>query len=216
MKYLKKIKSLLSTFIHINIFMSLCVLKKFCTNKTFIKSIRFYKKSKVEINGSSIVINNGNLNFNTPLQKKNGAHSYLTMCKLSRLIIQNQFTIHTGADIYIGEGAELELGGGYIMNSAYIRCLKRIKIGEGVAIAKDVIILDSDRHDILYDGYVQTKEISIGNHVWIGARVTILKGVKIGDGAIVAAGSVVSKDVPGKTLVGGVPAKVIKENVTWK
>lgn len=216
MKYLNKIKSVVFISIYINIFMSLCVLKKFCTNKTFIKSIRFYKKSKVKIDGSSIIINNGNLNFNTPLQKKNGAHSYLTMCKLSRLIIQKPFTISTGADIYIGEGAELELGGGYIMNSAHIRCLKKIKIGEDVAIARDVIILDSDRHEILYDGYVQTKEISIGNHVWIGSRVTILKGVKIGDGAIIAAGSVVSKDVPAKTLVGGIPAKIIKDNVTWK
>lgn len=53
--------------------------------------------------------------------------------------------------------------------------------------------------------------VVIGNGVWIGANVTILGGVNIGDGAVVAAGAVVTKDVPAKTLVGGVPAKIIKQ-----
>lgn len=53
--------------------------------------------------------------------------------------------------------------------------------------------------------------IKIGNDVWIGARVTIIDGVKIGDGAIVASGAVVNKDVPPFSIVGGVPAKEIKK-----
>lgn len=52
--------------------------------------------------------------------------------------------------------------------------------------------------------------VSIGNDVWIGGNVTILRGVKIGDGAVIAAGAVVTKDVEPYTIVGGVPAKVIK------
>lgn len=52
--------------------------------------------------------------------------------------------------------------------------------------------------------------IEIGNDVWIGARVTILEGVKIADGAIIAAGSIVTRDVPPYAIVGGVPARVIK------
>lgn len=54
------------------------------------------------------------------------------------------------------------------------------------------------------------KQVEIGHDVWIGARATILDGVKIGDGAVVAAGAVVTKDVPSYAIVGGVPAKVIK------
>ena len=56
----------------------------------------------------------------------------------------------------------------------------------------------------------------IGDHVWIGARAVVLKGVTIGDGAVIAAGAVVTHDVPAHTLVGGVPAKIIKQNIVWE
>jgi len=52
--------------------------------------------------------------------------------------------------------------------------------------------------------------IRIGRRVWIGANVTVLAGVRIGDGAVVAAGAVVTRDVPAFTIVGGVPARVIR------
>ena len=60
-----------------------------------------------------------------------------------------------------------------------------------------------------FDGE-EYKQVEIGNDVWIGARATILDGVKIGDGAVIAAGAVVTKEVPPYAIVGGVPAKVIK------
>ncbi len=69
---------------------------------------------------------------------------------------------------------------------------------------------------MLRENYKNTSPIKIGNHVWIGMRSIILKGVTIGDGSIVAAGSVVVKDVPNNCLVAGNPAKVVKKNVKWK
>ena len=65
-------------------------------------------------------------------------------------------------------------------------------------------------------GFKIKKRISIGNEVWIGNRAMILKGVTIGNGAVIAADSVVTHDVPAYSVVAGNPAKVIKENVVWK
>lgn len=70
-------------------------------------------------------------------------------------------------------------------------------------IFEEVTYADSEKHHVL-----------IGNDVWIGANVTILNGVHIGDGAIIAAGAVVVKDVPPYTIVGGVPAKEIRKRFT--
>lgn len=61
---------------------------------------------------------------------------------------------------------------------------------------------------------VEYKKTEIGNDVWIGARVTILDGVKIGNGAVIAAGSVVTKDVPPYAIVGGIPASIIRFRTT--
>ncbi|MCQ2515275.1 MAG: hypothetical protein MJ094_00245 [Saccharofermentans sp.] len=75
--------------------------------------------------------------------------------------------------------------------------------------------MDSDAHKVIGNDN-EAREISIGNHVWIGSRVTVLKGVSIGDGAIIAAGSVVTKDVPAHSMVAGCPARVVKEYVEWE
>lgn len=62
--------------------------------------------------------------------------------------------------------------------------------------------------------FIEFKRITIGNDVWIGARVTIIDGIKIGDGAIVACGAVVTQDVEPYSIVGGVPAKEIRKRFT--
>ena len=76
------------------------------------------------------------------------------------------------------------------------------------------MIRDDDEHEM--EGRVRTAPIDIADNVWVGGRAIILKGVAIGDGAIVASGAVVTKNVPPRTLVAGVPARVIRENVSWK
>lgn len=62
----------------------------------------------------------------------------------------------------------------------------------------------------LNEFFKECGKVDIGNDVWIGANVIILEGVKIGDGAIIAAGAVVTKDIPSYAIVGGIPAKIIK------
>lgn len=93
---------------------------------------------------------------------------------------------------------------------------KHIIIGNNVLIGSGVLITDSDAHPIhprlRHDGnYIVTAPIVIEDDVFIGARSIILKGVTIGKGAVVGAGSVVTKDIPGMSIVGGNPAKVISQ-----
>lgn len=115
----------------------------------------------------------------------------------------------------ITKNATLELGDrGYLNRHSKIKYFDRITIGDDVVISENVTIWDSDAHEIT--GTEKTKPISIGNHVWIGTNAIILKGVTIGDGAVIAAGTLVNKDVSSRALVGGVPAKILKQNVEWK
>jgi acetyltransferase-like isoleucine patch superfamily enzyme len=127
------------------------------------------------------------------------------------------FTCRSGTKINVIDNATLILKGNSSMNfNSSITCFEKIEIGENCKISENVVIRDSDNHTLLYDNYQMTKPVIIEDNVWIGLGATILKGVHIGKGAVIAAGAVVTKDVPSGALVGGVPAKVIKENVKWK
>lgn len=87
----------------------------------------------------------------------------------------------------------------------------QVIIGENVSISQEVIILTAD-HDIdSADFRGQNKTVRIEDYVWIGTRVTILPGVTVGRGALIGAGSVVTRDVAPFTIVAGVPAKVIRK-----
>lgn len=141
--------------------------------------------------------------------------SELKLADNARLNVQGHFYLLTGFHLAVNDGAALSLGSGYINNNATIDCFEAITIGHGVAISSGVTIRDSDNHSINGNAVV-TAPIVIEDNVWIGLNATILKGVRIGKGAVVAAGAVVTRDVPENTLVGGVPARVLKENVVWE
>lgn len=128
----------------------------------------------------------------------------------------NHFIVYAGSTIDVRNNGKLYLGRGYMNYGSRIECHKKIQIGDNVFIAENVTIRDSDNHEILRENYSMTDEIIIGNNVWIGAGAKILKGVHIGDGSIIAAGAIVTKDVPKKSLVAGVPAKIIKQNIEWR
>nr|WP_319001941.1 acyltransferase [Clostridium algoriphilum] len=179
-------------------------------------SILAYRKARIKIARDSLIKINGRLNIGTFWDMVTNRETIFLAKKSSRLIIDGDFTIFNGCTVSIQENAVLKIGSGYINSNSMILCFNHITIGTGVIIADQVTIRDSDNHNIIYEGYEESKPINIGNHVWIGMGATILKGVTIGDGAIIAAGAVVTKDVPTKCLVVGVPAKVIKNNIEWE
>ena len=92
-----------------------------------------------------------------------------------------------------------------------------VKIGAYTLIAQNLSILGGDHiytypdTPIIFSGRPETPRTEIGRDVWIGAYVIILAGVKVGDGAIIAAGSVVTKDIPPRAIYGGNPARKIKD-----
>ena len=92
-------------------------------------------------------------------------------------------------------------------------------IGNNVMMGPDCLIYTSQHNHQLIDvpmcqqGMTQCSAVIIGNDVWIGARVIILPGVKIGNGVIIGAGSVVTKNVPDYVVVAGVPAKIVKSRI---
>lgn len=112
-----------------------------------------------------------------------------------------------GAAIAIGDET-------YLSYRCEVSSMKSVTIGCRCAIGPEVVIRDNDEHWLA--GRPMSAPVAIGDDVWICARAMILKGVTIGDGAVVGAGAVVTSDVPARTLVAGVPARVIREGVTWQ
>lgn len=163
----------------------------------------------IELGSRRVVINDGWFEA-TPFR------TLFAMRGHSRLIVHDAFSFYSNADVSILENATFEIGSGYANHGARIHCSNHIKIGYDVCIGNDVDIKDNDGHDVIGSSKPASLPIVIEDHVWIGARVTVLKGVTIGEGAVVAAGAMVTKDVPPHTMVAGVPARVVKENVSWK
>lgn len=132
------------------------------------------------------------------------------------LYLGDKVELYKDVGIYIdAENASVAIGANsYINSRSEIKCQSSVEIGSNCAISWDVCIMDTDYHSL--NGEVISKPIYIDDNVWIGCKATILKGVSIGKGAVIAAGALVTKDVPAYALVGGVPAKVIKENVAWR
>lgn len=118
--------------------------------------------------------------------------------------------IHIHANFY--QPKNIEIGEDTIIgNGTFLDGRSKLKIGNHVDIASEVMIYNSE-HDLNNPEFKAIEaEVEIGNYVFIGPRVIILPGVKISDGAIIAAGAVVTKDVAENTIVGGVPAKMIGE-----
>ncbi|MDA8964590.1 acyltransferase [bacterium] len=130
------------------------------------------------------------------------------------VLIRGNVRIARSSRVYVA--GRLEVGQGtYINSDTMLFVRERVRIGEECAISWGCQICDDDFHCVV-PNTSSSAPIVIGDRVWIGSNVSVLKGVTIGDGAIVAAGSVVAKDVPPTTLVGGVPAKAIKKDVAWR
>ena len=130
---------------------------------------------------------------------------------LTNLIVKDQVSIYNFDKLKIGDHVSINHG-------CFISCFGGLKIGNYVAIGHNTSILttehgfEDENTPIKYQP-IREKPVSIGNNVWIGANCTILAGVSIADDTIVAAGALVKKSITESgTIVGGIPAKFLKDH----
>ena len=146
----------------------------------------------------------------------------------SNYVSIGELAIHSGGTFVLGagnvfeKGYDIEISHGrfeigsdnYFNKNIKIVCYENVTIGSNCLLADSVHIYDQNHKyadvtcNIKDQGY-STSPVVIGDDVWIGAKASILSGVTIGNGAIIATGAVVTKDVPEMAIVGGVPAKII-------
>lgn len=138
------------------------------------------------------------------------------------VLFKGDASIGSGCKISVAENASLIIGANFRISAhSVLDCNKLIEFGDNCLLSWDVLIMDSDYHHILKDNKIinPTKDIVIGNHVWIGNGVTILKGTYIPDNVIVACRSLITKKVltPNSVVSGnGRDVVVIKEKVNWE
>jgi acetyltransferase-like isoleucine patch superfamily enzyme len=164
----------------------------------YLKSIRFENRVPISVRGPlRIIKRNGSIKVGEFTEFWPGVK--LSCYGSSQ---SEQASIRIGNHCSIGDRTEIHSG-------------RKVDIGNNVIIAWDCVVMDRDYHSTSQDKETM-KPVLIGNNVWIGCRAIILKGVTIGEGAVVAAGAVVTKDIPPFTLVAGNPARVTREVKGWR
>lgn len=113
-------------------------------------------------------------------------------------------------EISCASGAKLILGNNVFLNQGVrIACTTEVTIGDNALIGDESVILDNDYHGAA-GAPAKAAPVRIEPDVWLGTRVIVLRGVTIGEGSVVGAGSVVTRSIPPAVFAAGVPARVIK------
>lgn len=149
-------------------------------------------------------------------------------CKIQIFGDGNRVTIDhdcvcKGMDIWISEGSVLKVGhNSHFTGDVHLACLegKTISIGKRCLFSDDITFRTGDSHVItdLEDNRINYgRDITVGDHVWIGQQVIVLKGANVGKDCIIGTGSLVTKGgYPANVVLAGSPAKVVKEKVNWR
>ncbi len=139
-----------------------------------------------------------------PVIRNEGSLVFGNDVKLEAPIRPIYFRVHSGAELTLGEGVAVNEG-------VRLECTCSIRVGDRVHIGFGAVLIDNSFHDV-YDRTTRPpgRPIVVEDDAWIGARAIVLPGVRIGEGAIVGAGAIVSKDVPPFTVVAGNPAQVVR------
>lgn len=181
----------------------------------FRKNITVHRKAKIHNKGTLTLSDNAKLTIG---RRRNKAHPHrpttLIVNDGANLKITEQLSIFSNGIFKIGKNASVHIGSVFINENFSIDIVDSITIGNGVLVGNNSFITDTNHHAL--NGKVKTLPIVIEDNVWIGANCTILPGAIIRQGSVIAAGSVVNKEILPHSLYGGVPAKLIKQNISWE
>lgn len=134
------------------------------------------------------------------------------------------FSVSAGADVEIGAdtwlrtavdpvhivafaGARISVGPGCLLNGCHVSAKREIRIGRHVWIGLGARVFDSDHHDLDADRPERAEPVELGDHVWLAADVSVLRGVRVGRHCVIGTRSVVTHDIPDHTLAFGSPAR---------
>lgn len=171
-----------------------------------------------EISKNASIHLGGSLTFGQSVFKGSKLETRIRMQDRAKLITGGDYAFGYGSDIEIFKDAVLESKGGPSTNmNTTIICQSKIVIGKEVAIGRDVTLRDNNGgHLISINGYRNALPIIIGDHCWLTQSVTVMSGVKLGDGTIISAGTLVNTSFPARCVVGGSPAQITHRDVYWK
>lgn len=172
----------------------------------------------IDIKKGAKIIKNGILILGHKKLKKSKLETRLFLDKGAVLQYKDNTTIGYGSDIEVFTNAILSFGGGGATNiGATIICGERIDIGKNTMLGRHITIRDNNgSHYMNRQGYKNSRPVIIGDKVWLTEQCTVMPGVKIGDGAIVGALSLVIRNIPAYSMASGHPAEIIDEDILWK
>lgn len=178
-----------------------------------------YKNAVIEMDkGAKIIIEgDGSIAINPNRPRGSHAEAFIRMRENAVLRVHKSLSLCYKATIEIHRDAEVEIGSAYINSDAVILAAKKIKLGEECLVSRMVFIFDADHHPIYNEAGEQVnlpRPVVIGNHVWIGLQSVVVRGSKIGDGAVIAANSLVGGKIKAGTMASGNPARSYSE-IKW-
>lgn len=209
-------------------------MKKYVYNIYNLLRIYFRTHKKIEGNGNKIAIKGkitkririeikGNNNSIIVSERSKIGNLYIYIYGNNNTIVINEYCCFEEGECWIeNNSCKISVGKSTFIRQAHLAATENesvINIGERCMFANGIEIRTGDSHSIIdLETNVRinpAKSVFISNHVWLASNVIVLKGVHIGKDTIVGAASLVTKDLPSNSITGGVPAKVIKQNVTW-
>lgn len=170
------------------------------------------RNAKIIINGQLIIDKRNCENTKSPVIFELAEDATLIINGIVKLHPGTVFTVKRGATLIIGsdENKEVEM-----QHNVQIIVAQKIAINSGCILSWNIYITDSTIHAIGNPPRLEIEPVLIEENVWISANAKIMKGVQIGAHSVVGIDSLVTKSVPPNCLVAGIPAKTIKNNITW-